>query len=304
MEQKMNNIKCILVVALLFVLLLSGCGTMPAEGTTASTPAEVTTEPTTQPPAETIPEETGPAPTIPALSDMNFYPKDYFVIDDETPLEEALTVAYPLAELEAFFRPQENNMRPGEVVPFAEIQERFPIEVFRSPGYSVYKVEEGGYFYVDWNWDAFACGGEGPHFYEEEEPRVFFCAYINGNRDPGELEALMENKMERPPDWDASSYLDVLTIDPYAEMLCKNGNFYDYTVTYLNPEELLVLYYQPFELEEGYTYYAFYHSNEVGRYVSGEGYGVHFLMFTDILSRDINYLGTIYARILPQDLPQ
>ena len=89
----------LLSLFLLLSLLLSGCDTTPAEETAAPTSAEATTEPTTQPPAETVPEETGPAPTIPALSDMNFYPKDYFVIDDETPLEEALTVAYPLAEL-------------------------------------------------------------------------------------------------------------------------------------------------------------------------------------------------------------
>ena len=280
MVQKMNNIKCILVVALLFALFLIGCDTTPAEETAAPTSAEVTTEPTAQPPAETVPEETGPAPTIPALSDMNFYPKEYFVIDDETPLEEALTVAYPLAELEAFFRPQENNMRPGEAVPFAEIQERFPIEVFRSPGYSVYKVEEGGYFYVDWSWE--------PKEYEGEEPQVFFCAYINGNRDPAELEVLLANKWWRePPNLEDSNYLHVLAIDPYAEMRPDLG-MNDYTVTYLNPNELLICYYQFAEIEGGYEF-----SKETG---------VHFLSSVEIMSRDINYLGTIYARILPQDL--
>ena len=296
MEQMMSNIKCILVVALLFVLLLSGCGTTPAEETAAPTSAEVTTEPTTQPPAETVPEETGPAPTIPALSDMNFYPKEYFVIDDETPLEEALTVAYPLAELEAFFRPQENNMRPGEVVPFAEIQKRFPIEVFRSPGYSVYKVEEGGYFYVDWSWE--------PKEYEGEEPQVFFCAYINGNRDPAELEALMENRWWiEAPTLENSNYLHVLAIDPYAQMRPDIGAC-EYTVTYLNPAELLICYYQFIELEGGYPLATSVWDKETERYIPGELCGVHMLSSVEILSRDINYLGTIYTRILPQDLPQ
>ena len=296
MEQKMNNIKCILVVALLFALFLIGCGTTPAEETSAPTSAEVTTEPTTQPPAETVPEETGPVPTIPALSDMSFYPKEYFVIDDETPLEEALTVAYPLAELEAFFRPQENNMRPGEAVPFAEIQEQFPIEVFRSPGYSVYKVEEGGYFYVDWSWE--------PKEYEGEEPQVFFCAYINGNRDPAELEVLLANKWWRePPNLEDSNYRHVLAIDPYAQMRPDIG-VREYTVTYLNPAELLICYYQFIELEGGSPFATSVWDKETERYIPGELCGVHMLSSVEILSRDINYLGTIYTRILPQDLPQ
>ena len=64
----------------------------------------------------------------------------------------------------------------------------------------------------------------------------------------------------------------------------------DYTVTYLNPNELLVCCYQFEEIEGGYEFL--------------KETGVHFLSYVEIWSRDINYLGTIYARILPQDLPQ
>ena len=75
----------------------------------------------------------------------------------DAPLEELLTVSYDIDELDSFFI---NNLFFGTVIPGKEsgfslvtidiVNESFPVEVLRKEEYTVYKVNQGGYYYVFW----------------------------------------------------------------------------------------------------------------------------------------------------------
>ena len=80
-----------------------------------------------------------------------------FVADDSGQLADILTVTYSLEELRGFFG--ETSMNENLIYSTDEnkpdlsinsVDSRFPIECLRRNGYSVYKVTEGGYFYVFW----------------------------------------------------------------------------------------------------------------------------------------------------------
>ena len=110
------------------------------------------------------------------------------LIDNTTPLKQALTTSYSLAELDAFFRSFSRPEIPpsdqrgyfinlGTSPTLAQTNLKFPVEVLRCTNYleyytyyTVYQVQEGGYYYVFWNYSS------------TENPPFYYCSaiYLNG----------------------------------------------------------------------------------------------------------------------------
>ena len=74
--------------------------------------------------------------------------------DDSSDLEDCLTKEYDLNELKDFFDGRNFNESylgtNKKKLRFSEVDSKFPVEVVRTSGYTVYKVSQGGYFYVFW----------------------------------------------------------------------------------------------------------------------------------------------------------
>ena len=86
------------------------------------------------------------------IETTNFISNQY-EYDDDTPLEEMLVVSYDLHTLNDFFEPHvlDRELDEKESLSFDEVNENYPVKVIRTGDYSVYKVRQGGYFYVFWN---------------------------------------------------------------------------------------------------------------------------------------------------------
>lgn len=81
-------------------------------------------------------------------------------VDNDTPLKQLLTKEYELSEFQLFFG--NDAATGGFIQEYADIQyhssydilEKFPIECLRYKSntyYSVYKIKNGGYYYIIWN---------------------------------------------------------------------------------------------------------------------------------------------------------
>ena len=138
------------------------------------------------------------------------------VSDDSISLSQLITKEYPLQELTDFFGEISSNetcaMNPSESTPaltFEAVNREFPIECLRKNGYSVYKVAEGGYFYVFWV-------KEFNPFPNQENsatnPTVapYFTAYISSLRSADDFDSIREG---------SSTAADVAKIDPAFELV-------------------------------------------------------------------------------------
>lgn len=160
--------------------------------------------------------------------------KEYF-IDNCTTLEETLTKKYDLNEIQPFFEYSNDNENIGfdsfiSHLSFDDVNERFPIEVIRGGGYSysVYKVQQGGYYYVFWERTF-----DGKNISEKEEPYVYFSVYLSSSTKAERFDSIIAGN---------STAEDVKKIDSSFELsfLMSNGI---YSYSYLNPESLLVIKY-------------------------------------------------------------
>lgn len=76
-----------------------------------------------------------------------------YEVDKDKSLDELLTARYSISELTDFFSEHDSNDDVDDEAPvltYTEVNNQFPVEVLRPEGYSVYEVEEGGYYYVFW----------------------------------------------------------------------------------------------------------------------------------------------------------
>ena len=218
------------VISLLLALLmlpLAGCGQEEPVQTKPPTEPTPVTEAATEPPTE----ETEPMDEY-EIGVYNYY-SQFVKIDDTTPLEEALTVSYPLEELTAYFYPANWDERWQYFAELPWVHDAFPIEIMRSNYYTVYRVEEGGYFYVFWDG------------HEDGYPYVSFSSYLPGDRT---LEDFAEVEIG------VTTFREMHQLDP-GIWFWGNANYL--TLTYLNAEELLWVDYIPVEIfdEEGEFYY-------------------------------------------------
>lgn len=89
-----------------------------------------------------------------------FMQTEYFVIDNISPLDELLTYEYELKILKDFFgnmldleNDEISNAQSIIHHTWKEVNSKFPVQCVRyhnNVHYSVYKVKEGGYYYVFW----------------------------------------------------------------------------------------------------------------------------------------------------------
>ena len=164
-------------------------------------------------------------------------------LDDLMPLRKILTTKYDLNELTEFFGNKgchANYIHNEQLLFFQEVNERFPVEVVRPGNYSVYKVRQGGYFYVFWNQvvtenadDLLTIGNEDV---------VHFTTYLHKEKKFSEFETIIPG---------VSTAEDVRKIDPYMEMdfLSSCGIF---SFSYLNKDEILQVEYEDAVNIDGY----------------------------------------------------
>ena len=162
-----------------------------------------------------------------------------YAADDTKTLEDLLTKEYDLADLESFFAESNASERLGfgstaAALTFREVNDRYPVEVLRTGGYTVYKVRQGGYFYVFWvqPLDTDQSG----------EPSVYFSAYLPSGLSPDLFDSLTLG---------SSTAEDVRKIDPAFELsfLQSNGT---YSYSYINDDTVLQVRYEYSEDLDGY----------------------------------------------------
>ncbi len=163
------------------------------------------------------------------VGDGVFY-KDFYVTGEESFPQNLLTEKYGIEDLREFF---ENT---GERLGIREVHEQFPIELTRSNGYTMYRVREGGYYYVFWERPWSEIGDEDT----ENEPTVSRTLYLS--------EHYKEDEVFEGIEKGRSKAEEVVEIDPYAEFIYREGKLCSYS--YLNVYQVLRIEYEMGE-EEG-----------------------------------------------------
>lgn len=156
-----------------------------------------------------------------------------YVVDDTTPLESCLTKEYDLVELELFFNgtnSNENLVFNPEATPltFSRVDQKFPVEIIRGGGYSVYKVRQGGFFYVFWV--SPLVSGQTKTV---GEPQVYFSAYLASSVSPSKFDSI------KP--WESTAK-DVKQIDPSVELSFVYSSAI-YSFSYIDDGSVLVIEY-------------------------------------------------------------
>ena len=175
-------------------------------------------------------------------SDMNDIFFNEYVMDDIITLESNLTKEYDLNELRSFFKGSNANESIGfgstvSALRFSEVNYRYPVEILRTGGYSVYRVSQGGYFYVFWI-KPFATGTS----QSNSEPSVYFSAYLASDISPDLFDSLTPG---------ISTAKDVQRIDPSFELSFLNSNGI-FSYSYINDEIILQIEYAYKENIDGY----------------------------------------------------
>ncbi len=146
------------------------------------------------------------------------------------PLKEILTTTYDIHELEAFFKNRSLNvsfMNPDfRNLSFEEVDERFPVEVIRPGGYSVYSVAQGGCYYVFWalrDVDSIS-----------NTTSVYFCAYLPSRQSISSPDSIKQF---------CGTFEDVLNLAPSTELnpMLSSGI---YSYSYINADQLLQIKYR------------------------------------------------------------
>lgn len=142
-----------------------------------------------------------------------------FTIDNETPLVDIFKRSYEIKDLKDFFG--EISVNESFIYGAVEyeknlhinyVNERFPIECTRHNGkigyYSIYKVTNGGYFYVFWTLTLSSQDG----LDSDEHPndaKVYFTAYISTPPKASDFSLILEG---------ISTADDVALVDPAFEL--------------------------------------------------------------------------------------
>lgn len=134
-----------------------------------------------------------------------------FIADDSKPLSTIITKEYSLHELKSFFGEVSSNERSafGENnnetdLSINSVNKKFPIECLRKNGYSVYKVSDGGFFYVFWAKSFNPFSNSKP-----DDATVYFTAHISSLKKAGDFDSIQER---------FSTAEDVAKIDPAFEL--------------------------------------------------------------------------------------
>ena len=133
-----------------------------------------------------------------------------FIVDNNLQLSDLKLPEYPIEELQAFFGNLFSNESPFcsydgyRTLTISEVDRRFPIRCLRyNEGYyTVYKVREGGFYYVFWS-------GTISTIDEPLEPDVYFAAHLSSLPTVEDFNVLKEG---------VSSADNVSHIDPAIEL--------------------------------------------------------------------------------------
>lgn len=137
-----------------------------------------------------------------------------FIANDSKEITDILTKEYTLQELKSFFGEVSSNEnlalgenRSEKVLSITDVHQKFPIECLRRNGYSVYKVQEGGYYYVFWVKTSNPLPGT--QTFQPDQATVYFTAYISSLKKASDFDLIREGK---------STAEDVSRVDPAFEL--------------------------------------------------------------------------------------
>lgn len=163
-----------------------------------------------------------------------------YPINNHTPLSELLVNSYSIEDLVAYFGAiPENEYMVYNVsethMLLTEVDMQFPIECMRQQNdicyYSVYRVTQGGYFYVFWSNIIDMSNTDLLSF--SDRPTVYFTAYLSKLKEKEDFQALIEG---------VSTAEDVAEIDPAVEIsFLASSGIYSYSL--LSNREVLVIKY-------------------------------------------------------------
>ena len=166
------------------------------------------------------------------------HPNQY-VADDTKTAENDLTRDYDLHELRQFFEGSNINeylISASDIVPltFSEVNMKFPVEIIRSADYSLFKVRQGGYYYVFWYRGHSTEDSQRP-----DEPAVYFSGYLASDLPISQFDSIKPG---------TSTAEDVKRIDPSVEIarVLPSGSSvaHLYSYSYLDEETLLQIEYE------------------------------------------------------------
>ena len=168
-------------------------------------------------------------------------------------LDRMLTAEYSLQELDDFIRPGHTNIPSylveNQILFYDEVDSRFPIEILQHyeddgmiTDYTVYKVLEGGYYYVFWR-RAYEQAADDTNSIDKNDPGVFcvhFSTYISAPKNISEFKSLKPG---------VSTIVDVQKLDPYFEVASLSSGLF--THSHLDPGHVLEIEYSaPYESYE------------------------------------------------------
>lgn len=184
----------------------------------------------------------------PPAYEYSFQQFDGVAIDNAASLSQLLTASYHLSELSSWFPElsrQEAQAFLGDALygarpKFSEVNGRFPIQCLRcnfNTYYTVYRVQEGGYYYVFWDGIPYPTAKEDytpPTNVEGAE--VGFSVYINSRPAKSDFSSIIPGR---------STAADVACIDPSLELkFWASSGYYSYSL--LNDGRIFeVLYERP-----------------------------------------------------------
>ena len=206
-------------------------------------------------------------------------------------LEVALTQQYDLAELDSYIK--NRNTKDAHFDEFAgilyydELNVQFPVEIMRysdsaeNPPYTIYRVAQGGYYYVFWSWaypqeDAEDLRDKLNILTSKEYMCAYFSAYIKETKSRF---AFMPLKIG------TSTAEDVKKIDPYFDFVSLSQGCFSYSL--LDSEKVLKIKYSYRENTDSGDSYSYYESQIVD----------------EISVVSIEEVPSCYRLILKQDLP-
>lgn len=185
-------------------------------------------------------------------------------------MDSSLTKKYDLSDLKSYFYGKNANepavfRGASQTLKFNDVNKHFPVEVVRPGGYSVYAVNQGGYYYVFWSKDQI-----NEDNIVKENPFVYFSAYLPSSKDLSEFESLKEG---------ISTAKDVEKIDPSFELsfLMSSGVF---SYSFLNDDSILEIKYDVLEECDGYDDLIVKEITVISRNIAPSGYSA-------ILSKDL-----------------
>ena len=204
-----------------------------------------------------------------------------FFGDNSKPLSDILTKTYDLQELRSFFGISSKvignfeDEEESKTITIGDANQKFPVECLREDCYTVYKVKEGGYFYVFWldPTDSVFDPATGEYDFTNKvaDSIMSFNAYILSPKKASDFDSIKEGM---------STAEDVFKVDPAVEIsfMLSNG-IYSYSL-----------------LDDGtMMQIAYYHNKEVK--VKAD----LIVIGKSVISKELASSGL--SSILPNDLP-